>query len=203
MTRRLRSCVRQFQEHLEQYYALEGAPSVEDFVQEGAAGSREQVLVREDPDGLSIALVLPPAEPPEEPLGPSDEWAQLIEGVSHFLVLSERARRELSTTQLELELQAEIDKFVLLSWLLVRRGNGAQEDGGAALRELHERLYEDVRFLHEEDTVEGVRYRLANRWAARFTYRMMEQVPPEQWRDRLRAFYHAGPTEKLSLLNAA
>lgn len=195
MTPGLQGWLRQFQSHLERYYALEHAPDVEAFLQLGDEGSREQVLVREDSDGLCIALVLPPNQPPEKALGPSDDWAQLIEGVSHFLVLSERARRELSTSLLELELQAEIDKFVLLSLLV--------EDSEDSLFELHHRLYEEVRFLDGEGTVPGLRYRLANRWAARFLYRMMAQCPPSQWRERLRAFYHAGPTEKISLLNAA
>ncbi|MCH7929016.1 MAG: ATP-binding protein [Proteobacteria bacterium] len=35
-----------------------------------------------------------------------------VEGVSHFVLVAERARRELPVTQLELELQAEIDKFL-------------------------------------------------------------------------------------------
>ena len=39
---------------------------------------------------------------------------QLIEGVSHFVYVADRARRKLPATQLELELQAEIDKYVLL-----------------------------------------------------------------------------------------
>ena len=36
----------------------------------------------------------------------------MIEGISHFMLLVERARREEPVTLLELEVQAEIDKFV-------------------------------------------------------------------------------------------
>jgi hypothetical protein len=144
---------------------------------------------------VAIALVLSPDQPPEGALEANDAWAQIVEGVSHFLVLSERARRELSTTQLELELQAEIDKFVLFAAFV--------EPSASALVQLHRRLYEDVRFLHDANSEEGHRYRLANRWAARFIYRLLREGPPRQWQQRLRAFYRAGPTEKISLLNAA
>jgi hypothetical protein len=186
-----------FQRYLERYYALEHFANVCEFLREGSIDAREHLLVREDSDGVAIALVVPPDQPPKVPLGPSDEWTQLIEGVSHFLVLSERARRELSTTQLELELQAEIDKFVLLAF------NEERDDACRTFSSLHKKLYEEVRFLHDEGTLEGVRYRLANRWAARYLFRMMEHYPPSRWRERLCAFYHAGPTEKISMLNAA
>ena len=203
MNGRLERWLRHFQRHLERFYDLERAPNVYEFLQEGGGGAREQLLVREGPDGLFIALVIPPNQPPEGLLTLSDEWAQLIEGVSHFLFLAERARRELSTTQLELELQAEIDKFILLSHLTSNLMTGATVEWVRALLDLHQRLYEEVRFLHDEQTDEGVRYRLANRWAARYVFRLMQQGNPGQWRERLRAFYHAGPAEKISLLNAA
>jgi hypothetical protein len=197
MTTCLQSWLLKFQSYLESYYALEHSADVYEFLREGSNDAREHLLVREDSDGVSLALVVSPNQSPNAPLGPSDEWAQLIEGVSHFLVLAERARRELSTSQLELELQAEIDKFVLFAF------NEDFDDGYRTLFALHQKLYEEVRFIHDEGTVEGVRYRLANRWAARYLFRMMEHYPKAQWRERLCAFYHAGPTEKISMLNAA
>ena len=39
-----------------------------------------------------------------------DPLCQIIEGVSHFVYLAERARVDREATQLELELQAEVDK---------------------------------------------------------------------------------------------
>ncbi|MGC4069431.1 MAG: hypothetical protein QM784_33220 [Polyangiaceae bacterium] len=195
MNLRLERWLRQFQRHLERFYALERAPDVHQFLQEGDPDCREQVLVHEEPDAVAIALVLSPHQPPEGALEANDAWSQIVEGVSHFIMLSERARRELSTTQLELELQAEIDKFVLFAAFV--------EPSVPALVELHRRLYEDVRFLHDESSEEGHRYRLANRWAARFIHRLLREGPPRKWQERLRAFYRAGPTEKISLLNAA
>src|SRR5438445_104984 len=77
---------------------------------------REVLLVREDDDQLELALVLPKkiASSTWQTLS-LDERCQLVEGASHFLMVCERARRERSTTHLELELQAEVDKWLILS----------------------------------------------------------------------------------------
>ena len=47
-----------------------------------------------------------------------------IEEVSHFAYLMWNAHRDKSVTQLELELQAEVDKFVTSALLLARRNRG-------------------------------------------------------------------------------
>ncbi len=47
--------------------------------------------------------------------GRLDPLCQIIEGVSHFVYLTERAQAEQSTTHLELEIQAEVDKYVVLA----------------------------------------------------------------------------------------
>ncbi len=112
-TRRQRE-LRRIQSELERFYGLERAPNVTRFVRDGDQGSREVVLLRESADELEIALILPP-ESKQIPAGGalSDVWLQVAEGVSHFLYLVERARVSLPVTKLELELQAEVDKFVL------------------------------------------------------------------------------------------
>jgi hypothetical protein len=114
LSRRRQRELRRIQSQLERYYGLERAPNVTRFVREGDQGSRETVLVREYGDELEIALVLPP-ESKSIPEGGalSDLWLQVAEGVSHFIYLVERARVHLPVTQLELELQAEVDKIVL------------------------------------------------------------------------------------------
>ena len=74
-------------------------------------GDREAVRVRDSADGVVEIEVLAPSVSEESDL---DSVCQLIEGVSHFVYVADRARRNLPATQLELELQAEIDKYVLL-----------------------------------------------------------------------------------------
>ncbi len=149
---------------LEKYYRVEGEdPRPFVSVHEDAA-SREVLLVREGDDELEITLVLPKrlAEGRWETFT-LDERCQLVEGASHFLMVCNRARVERSTTQLELELQAEVDKWVILS-------NGGRLHVEADL-ELRDALY-DAAFLHAENSVEGERYRLANSLAARFVHKL-------------------------------
>jgi len=185
--------LRRIQRELERYYGLERAPNVTRFVREGDQGSREVVLVRESEDELEIAVVLPPESKQISPGGAlSDIWLQVAEGVSHFLYLAERARVHLPVTQLELELQAEVDKFVL------SRGFAA----GSA-RHLLDRLFDSPRFLDSADSEAGARYRLAHHLAARFVSRVLVANDHGRAQERLRSFYRAGQAEKIRLASAA
>lgn len=122
----------------------------------------------------------------------SDGHLQLIEGVSHFVHLAERARTELPTTELELELQAEVDKFAVL----------APHHDSASHPELHQWLFERVSFFHPADTTKGRRYRLANELAARLWARLVRRGDESFTRQLLYRFYRLGQAEKLSLIAA-
>lgn len=139
--------------------------------------------------------MLPPGEPRQPGEAPCDLWLQLAEGVSHFVYVAERARTGLPATQLELELQAEVDKFVL--WI----GSDAAPSGNP--RDVREQLFERVRFLHPAGTEAGQRYRLANDLAAQFVTRLHELPSREARVRRLRRFYRAGQTDKIRLSRAA
>ncbi len=180
------------QRGLEKYYGLERAPNVTRFVRDGGQGTREVVLLRESADELEIAVVLPP-ESKRIAIGGAldDVWLQAAEGVSHFLYLVERVRVHLPVTQLELELQAEVDKFVLLRELATDSAR------------LLEGLFESPRFLDEAGTEAGERYRLAHQLAARFVSRAVVANDRGRARERLRSFYRAGQTEKIRLARAA
>jgi hypothetical protein len=114
--------------------------------------SREVLLLRESAGEVEIALVLPP-ESKQIPAGGglSDVWRQVAEGVSHFIYLAERARVSLPVTQLELELQAEVDKFVL--------SLGFCKDSAHSVVS---RLFDSPHFLDPEGSEAGERYRLAH-----------------------------------------
>jgi len=185
--------LRRIQRRLERFYGLEAAPSVTRFVREGERGSREVVLVRQSADGVELALVLPPEARSVARGGTLDDvWLQVAEGVSHFLYLAQRVRVDLPVTQLELELQAEVDKFVLSAEFSLDPG------------QLIARLFDSPQFLDPEGSEAGERYRLAHRLAARFLSRVLEEThAPERVRERLQSFYRAGQTEKISLASAA
>ncbi len=90
------------QARLTRWYRIEDAPSVDSFI-EAADDGRATLFVRDDGGELELLLCLPRAAIAPAPggRGPSfDELCQVIEGVSHFLYLAERARRELPATHL-------------------------------------------------------------------------------------------------------
>jgi len=191
LERRTRVALRSIQRRLESYYGLERTPDVAEFAEAAEQGGREQLLVRESAEAVELALIVPTDSPRA---GANDTWLQLLEGVSHFVFVVERVRTGLPTTQLELELQAEVDKFVLLG--LEPRGDHE------SVRRLHSHLYECGQFLHPSGTEAGERYRLANQLAARLGARLLRHEALEA-RALLRRFYRAGQTDKIALAQAA
>lgn len=122
------AALRRTQRHLEAIYAVE-APDVVDFVVDaqtaaelapGLRVGREAVLVQESGGEAAFAVFVAPdvvdavatRSPENAVLEALDEWAVVVEAVSHFLLLVRRAARDETVSLLELETQAEVDKFV-------------------------------------------------------------------------------------------
>jgi hypothetical protein len=185
------------QQCIASYYALDEIPDVRDFVRPVDDDQREALLVRQSEDAIEIALLLPERLLVEAERGVDpDVVLQAIEGVSHFVFLAERVRTGLPTTRLELELQAEVDKFVLFAL-------AGDPTGHAERLELRRSLFERVRYLHDESSEEGVRYRLANDLADRYVRRFHPETPHVAVRAELRRFYRAGQSEKIRMARAA
>ena len=178
------------QRGLETLYRLERAADVDAFVTPAEGDERETLFVRESEDGLELLLRLPRLREHAD----MDSLCQIIEGVSHFVYIADRAGHERGTTQLELEVQAEVDKYVVLA-------SSLRDFDADASERLRERLYDNVAFAHEADTEEGERYRMANVCAQRFTRRLETQyVRRGRYRElqgELRRFFHLGQGEKL------
>jgi len=191
-----RQTLRRLQRRLEQLYQLEPTPDVTRFIRvaEGDSG-REMLLVRQRDEHLELALVVPEQAVTEERLS-GDGLLQVVEGISHFVYIAERARTGLPATRLELELQAEVDKFVLFA------ANIRPLDH-RKVRRLHGTLYEQIRYLHAADTEAGARYRLANDLAARFVSRLIDRHRSALALQALRRFYRAGQADKIHLARAA
>ena len=130
-----------------------------------------------------------------------DDFCLVVEGVSHFVYVAVCAARERSVSALELELQAEVDKFACC--LLVAgadASNDVSTDDSSA-RGLRRRLYGDIAFAVDLDGEERDRYRVANLEARRYTEslsrtfvasdRVGEMLP------ELRRFYRFGLEAKL------
>ncbi len=187
-----RSLLGHAQRVIEDYYGVERRADVVDFAHVGEQGAREALLIRENADALELRLQIPRCDGKRT----ADSGAQLVEGVSHFVYVAERARTGLPTTQLELELQAEVDKFVVygLEGLMLRPHE---------LQHVHRGLFEGARFLHAPHTTEGGRYRLAHRLAARYLSRVVKARARSRVRADLNRFYRCGQAEKISLARAA
>ena len=190
---RLLEQARNVQQSLEQFYWLERGPDVTEFVRTADGSARESLVVRNADDAVELALYLPTDG--ADAAGTTDAYVQLIEGVSHFVYVAERARIHLPATELELELQAEVDKFVLLAF---DEGDLDRDRAHAVRRS----LYQDVAFLHGPDSEPGQRYRLANDLAARMTARLAEETHANR-RAFLHRFYRSGQTDKIRLARAA
>lgn len=91
----------------------------------------------------------------------------IIEEVSHFHLLTQRAQFDLATTQLELEWQAEVDKLIVLSQLVEERG------ARVILRGLHHFIVLGFKIREGLSPDEIVRYQEATRYFDLF------------WRDKL------------------
>ncbi|MFO0670255.1 MAG: hypothetical protein U0235_11600 [Polyangiaceae bacterium] len=186
---REREVARRVQRALSRLYALEGDDDVRDFIEPAGAGERETLLVRQSEEGgLEIALRLAPLT------DALDGFCQLIEGVSHFVYVAHRAEVERETTQLELEIQAEVDKYVVLAAAIERLDENKSG-------ELRRRLYDDVAFVHGAESERGDRYRVANAVAKRFTRRIEREFVAKnrfgEMQGALRAFFRMGQADKL------
>ena len=108
--------------------------------------------------------------------GDLSDLATVLEGVSHFNYLAWCALRDKTVTLLELELQAEVDKFVATRLLAL------QENEPELLRGLHQRIFDDVQYHRSLNAEERERYRLANDYAARFCHRISDRLDAGKWR---------------------
>jgi hypothetical protein len=209
-----------FQAELEAIYGVR-APRVEEFLVDraradavaGAQRRDEALLVRESDEGLELGLYLAQevvlaaleADPHDRrPRLTARErlprLAQAAEGVSHFVYLATRAAAGRPVSLLELEVQAEVDKWALLVLHLWRRGLRRLS---AALRR---RLFEKVRYLAHLRPDERERYELANRLAAGYARwleaRFVRSADADGLVRELRTSYRLGGGEKLAYLRA-
>ena len=165
--------------------------------------SCETLLVSQDDDGLAVSLFLDrdmldrleSANPLDRLRAEQlDDLWTVLEGISHFNYLVWSAGRDRSVTLLELEIQAEVDKFVS-TWLIAQ----GQEDCKFANR-LHGWLFDRVSFKPELSEDQHERYKTANDYAARFCYGLSKRLHGDcvKTLHELRYFYRLTQTDKIS-----
>ncbi len=134
----------------------------------------EQLFVRLAPDdSVELALYVAPQvvqrlrqDDPQRRLhgGNLEAFCVALEGVSHFVYIAWRCEAGWPTRALELELQAEVDKFVA-SWLLLHRQGQADRQ---TCQRLLRQLFGSYVLHAEVAPAQRERYHLASRSAAAF-----------------------------------
>lgn len=207
--------LRALQGGLESMYRVETDLDVCDFLVGGderdalavERAPREQLLIRRDDDGLQLGLFVD--ERTLENLAMRDPRRRLdalnlqdfllaVEGVSHFVYLVHRARQERPVSAVELELQAEVDKYLvslLVSW----------NQNGEPPADLRERLFANIRFAGDLSREERERYELANsaadEYASSLEQRFVRTRAVDDMLGEVRRFYRKGLAEKLEYIS--
>jgi hypothetical protein len=199
--------VRQIQSLLERIYDVPLAQDVAQFLLSDrsalppefrATSADEQLLVADGSTELAMGLFLEPAvlarldaANPHEALNGAnlaDYWTAL-EGVSHFVYLAWNAGHDRAVSLHELELQAEVDKYVATALLL------CSQDPTRFPIELHRVLFERARVSEALAGERAGLYRRANHYAGRFCRHLGRMLAPAGARARslatteLRRFY--------------
>ena len=204
------------QRGLEALYRVDTGVEIGDFVVTAelrdalvvARRPREQLLVWETEGEMALALFIDPcalanlvSHDPARRLGDHNlgDFLLVIEGVSHFIYAIRCARAERPVSQLELELQAEVDKYV--TCLLTT------EPAATVSAALRRRLFGYAAYDADLDHDEHSRYRAANDNAQRYTTWLERAfvVPrriPEMLAE-LRRFYRLGLAAKLGAIARA
>jgi hypothetical protein len=146
-------------------------------------GPTDEELIVAQPEGsngeIALSLYLDPellerlhrADPMERlhDGNVADYWTAL-EGVSHFLYLAWNAGHDKPVSLLELEMQAEVDKYVASYWLLRRQF--PDRFPAELLRLLFERTRIDPRLAAGREDL----YREASRYAEKFCRRLEQSL---------------------------
>ena len=202
------------QRRLESLYALDGQPPVCDFLipaeaSAGLPGSGSRTLVSEADGELQLGVVLEPqvvaslsrSDPrvrlDRANLGP---FCTLVEEVSHFAFLLFCAEAARTVSQLELELQGEVDKYLNVAFLLSLQNEGAVSPW------LKQLLFREYRLRPELSAEQAERYSTASGLAYRYChYLECEYLRSSRLRDlrsEARRFYRLGQSGKLERIQS-
>jgi hypothetical protein len=207
---------------LENLYRIEVGFAVEDFLitdaglardlegKDACRDAKEKLLVSQTGDQVELSLYLDAdvvarlsGDNPLDCLhgGNFEDFLLALEGVSHFLYLLWNAGGARGVSLLELEMQAEVDKFVVAFVLF-----NAQRSGAATLQ-LWRCLFGAVIFDRQLSAEEHHRYRNASRYAGQFCslleHRYLRRDRKSEMLAEARRFYRLPQTEKLSLIHSA
>lgn len=170
--------------------------------------TREKLLVHEDGEDLNLSLYLDQdiverfadgAFPEGMDHTGIQDYCLALEGISHFVYLVWNATYDRSVTLMEMELQAEIDKFVMLTDFL------DQQSAVLAPGQLRHLLFQSAYYHDDLDEREQERYRLASHYAQKYCQRLESRFSPngrkDLWLNELRRFYRLNRKGKLDYID--
>jgi hypothetical protein len=199
--------LRGLQTLLARLYDVELSYDVYDFLITDRSAVEEELLLAETADGAGVALYLDAdllerleAADPHLNLdeGNLADYCTALEGVSHFVYSIWGLERDLPVSLLELETQAEVDKYAVTVFLLA-----GQLGDGTYPRQVHARLFDRVSFDARLQPDQFERYRTAHRCAAHYCRRLERRfvdrgvAKVEALVRELRGFYRLRHTAKL------
>jgi hypothetical protein len=208
------SVLKALQGGLESMYRVETDLDICDFLVDGSGreslrverAPREQLLVRQSEGDLQLGLFVDERtlehlefHDPRHRLDDAnlDDFLLAVEGVSHFVYLVHRAKVERPVSAAELELQAEVDKYLVA--LFVTWKQVGEPPAG-----LRARLFSQVTFAGDLSREERERYQLANsaadEYAASLEVRFVRPRAVEALLGEVRRFYRKGLAEKLEYI---
>lgn len=171
------------QEHLEAIYGIRCEYRASDFLVDpqsaralgGSGAGREELLVHQDDEGLELALYIDPgllarvsSVHPDRAMDLDlSGFCEVAEGVSHFLYLARSAHLERPVSLLELEAQAEVDKFAVCA--LLRWGAGETRWSSSLLST----LFDQARLRESLSDSERWRYVQSSRIAKAYCERLL------------------------------
>jgi len=210
------------QRQLERIYQIEIPHDVDDFLisdeniaqclgrYSGVPTSSEQLFVYEEDDNLDVSLYIDQSvverlagDDPTLHLhgGNISDFCTALEGVSHFLYLIWNAGFGREVSALELELQAEVDKYVASSFLF------GQQDRGCIPARLAGYLFNEPVFDSRLDPERLKRYQAANYYAREFCLalenRYLRMSGGGGLINEIRRFYRLTRWQKIEHISAA
>ncbi len=209
------------QRQLERIYEIDVEQDIDDFLitdpelareldgTAGARDTREKLLVRQGEDSVDISLYVDAgvigrllADDPADALhdGNIDDYWVALEGVSHFLYFVWNTHHQRTVSRLELEMQAEVDKYVSAAFLIGRQRAGRVP--GA----LHRQLFTECSFDESLGDDDLELYRSANHYAGRYCEHLAATYLHHRGQDgmvsELRRFYRLTQHGKIRRITA-
>lgn len=203
---------------LQELYEIETQHRISDFITSNPklksallashCSSHETVFVHCENDAMDIAVFFDDEVVEQLKIDSSpgsllssniNNYCYVMEGISHFLYLVYNGSYDRAVTLMELELQAEVDKFIMLQALISDKNNSSEK------WRLHNSVFSEISLRPGLDQSEVQRYKDANFFAGKYCRILLKDYlgkrPLSELKRQLRRFYRLTLQDKLRLIN--